>query len=306
MAARRCPARGVCSAHYGAYGARVSDPCACLPLLGPCRRCLQLRCTLTQRESAYLTLLETVQELFTQHSPASSSGVVSPAKGSEAGEGEHNAALGCGGSNTHAQPAVAALKASPGSAAHNGGLPSPYPAPAPPAGEQEWEDVGARLQLKLREWQQRLERAAHLSSAERGAADGASAAAWALGSAAGFGSSQQQPAAPGSPASSDGSVCSEDAVSACSSPLACSGASSPASGVAAETAGREGSPVSPRIPAARPLEPAMAAAVAGRPAAGGTPGKGLAGSRIKALGMQAALPAAQKPAAAAAQEPRQA
>lgn len=244
-----------------------------------------------------------------------------------------------------------------------------FPTAAAHLAEEQEEDVGARLQHKLWEWQQRLERAAHLRSAERadqqgslvncGAAAGAAAPAGTAGSAGGFGSSQ--PAAPDSPASSGGSfvsasplagslqaaleaaaassVCTDDAVSASSSPSAATagaawpgGASSTAAagGVAAEAAAAEaeGSPSSgiaaltfapqqesPRILAARPgaaERPAAAgastvAAAALAPgeavAAAGTPNKGrIGGSRIKALGLKAALSPAQKPQQAAGQE----
>ncbi|PRW56293.1 SUN domain-containing 1 isoform X1 [Chlorella sorokiniana] len=40
----------------------------------------QLQATLTQRETAYLTLLETVHQLFVEHSPGGSGGGSSPAK----------------------------------------------------------------------------------------------------------------------------------------------------------------------------------------------------------------------------------
>ncbi len=59
--------------------------------LKPPPNCLQLRATLTQRESAYLTLLETVQQLFLEHSPGGSGGGSSPAKAvtAQAGTCEH-------------------------------------------------------------------------------------------------------------------------------------------------------------------------------------------------------------------------
>ncbi len=225
--------------------------------------------------------------------------------------------------------------------------------------------MGARLQHKLWEWQQRLERAAHLRSAERadqqgslvncGAAAGAAAPAGTACSGGGFGSSQQ--AAPDSPASSGGSfvsasplagslqaaleaaaassVCTDDAVSASSSPsaatagttwpgatgssMAAGGAAaggadaSPRSGVAVPALASQ--PGSPRILAARPgaadrpaaAEPHREVAGSVAPgeaaAAAGTPNKGrIRGSRIKALGLKAALSPTHKPQPAAGQE----
>lgn len=60
------------------------------PQPGASHPLMQLRATLTQREAAHLTLLETVQQLFVEHSPASSGGGTSPAK---ATGGQHRRSL---------------------------------------------------------------------------------------------------------------------------------------------------------------------------------------------------------------------
>ena len=76
---------GIDGAPSRAGEAHIRDAGRCLPLLAaqlhhPPFRGMQLQATLTQRESAYLTLLETVQQLFVEHSPMGSGGGSSPAK----------------------------------------------------------------------------------------------------------------------------------------------------------------------------------------------------------------------------------
>lgn len=107
----------------------------------------ELQAMLTARESAYLTLLETVQDLFRQHSPSSSGEQTPEENGSQPG------------------------------------------------------DLGERLQLKLREWQQRLQSAAKLRSLSRGGSEAIKAATASLHS---FSATAARAGASGGP----GSACS--------------------------------------------------------------------------------------------------
>lgn len=172
--------------------------------------------------------------------------------------------------------------------------------------------MGARLQHKLREWQQRLASAAKLRSEERGV--GAPAA---FGSAGVYGSSGRRlsaglsspqddseslnasqdsqvqaaieaasssPAPASSGGASDGAVSATSHLTASTADSLASARSEASSAAAAAAAGSSGagSPASPRIPAARPQGPGAAAC--GHPPAA-TPGKA---SKIKELGVKAA------------------
>lgn len=197
------------------------------------------------------------------------------------------------------------------------GGPGTHPAavsilPAPADG-----DVGARLQAKLSEWQQRLESAAHLKSAEadRSGSAGGSAGATSSRSKRGGQASHVAAAIEAAAAAVEAADCvagaaasDDEAVSACSQPgdgASCASSvaslhSARSSPAASRQVTPAASPIPDRIQAVRPEGAAAPAAAAPASTPGKGDGAGAAGSRIKQLGIQAASSPVQKPAAGGA------